>query len=126
MLFAAGLGVQGHYCMNRLADVDLLFGSPQPAFADNAAGTACNGCGMAASPRGCCHDETTMLKIEDDHGFQLSSLKINNLSGLSVAAPAAITLVGVPQMPSAAPTYRLKRPPSPRRCAPAMLCVFRC
>lgn len=126
MLFAAGLAVQGHYCMNRLADVDLLFASPQPADADKAASTACDGCGMAASPQGCCHDETTMLKIEDDHGFQLTSLKINHLGDLSVAQPAVLTLIRGPQSPILVPTYRPKRPPSPGRCAPAMLCVFRC
>lgn len=126
MLFAAGLAVQGHYCMNRLADVDLLFGSPQPGNADNAAGTACDGCGMAASPQGCCHDETTMLKIEDDHGFQLTSIKINHLGDFQLAPPAEMTLAGVTRSPIAAPTHLLKRPPSLRRCAPAMLCIFRC
>lgn len=126
MLFAAGLAVQGHYCMNRLADVDLLFASHHPADADNSASTTCDGCGMAASLQGCCHDETTMLKIEDEHGFQLTSLKINYLGHLSVAKPAVLPLIEGSQSPIVAPVYLPKRPPLPVRCAPAMLCVFRC
>lgn len=126
MLFAAGLAVQGHYCMNRLADVDLLFAAAQHHHDNRAAATSCDGCGMESNPLGCCHDETVVLKIEDDHGFQFTSLKINQLEDLlALAPPVQVLTVPVPAL-RASSLFPPRRPPSQQRCSPAMLCVFRC
>ncbi len=45
-----------HYCMGRLASVEYGVGDHD----------ACNKCGMKEK-KGCCHTESTFLKIQDDH-----------------------------------------------------------
>lgn len=45
-----------HYCMGRLASVEYGVGEHD----------ACNKCGMKEK-KGCCHTESTFLKIQDDH-----------------------------------------------------------
>lgn len=45
-----------HYCMGRLASVEYGIGEQDE----------CNKCGMKER-KGCCHTESTFLKIQDDH-----------------------------------------------------------
>jgi hypothetical protein len=55
--FTCGVMINMHYCMNRLDSVKL--------YAEKS--DYCGKCGMYAQKHGCCHDEVSIVKIDDDH-----------------------------------------------------------
>lgn len=55
--FTCGVMVNMHYCMNRLDSV--RFYSEKSDY--------CGKCGMYTQKHGCCHDEVSIVKIDDDH-----------------------------------------------------------
>jgi hypothetical protein len=56
LVFTSGVVINYHYCMDRLASTQ-LFGRN-----DN----TCNICGMESDDTGCCHDESIVLKSDED------------------------------------------------------------
>ena len=76
-----GATVQIHYCMGRLSGWSITWAESKSK--------ECDKCGMEKthSDKGCCHDESKLLKIQDDQKANSVSLDI---SKLSVAAPAII------------------------------------
>ena len=74
---ASGITVNVHYCMGKLASVDYGHSHKHK----------CGKCGMPDNG-GCCHTESTFLKLQDDH--QLASA---DFSFKQPEAPAIITLV---------------------------------
>lgn len=55
--FTCGVMINMHYCMNRLDSVKL--------YAEKS--DYCGKCGMYAQKHSCCHDEVSIVKIDDDH-----------------------------------------------------------
>jgi hypothetical protein len=90
LAFTAGISVQRHYCMNRLASLRF---TTQPE-------ERCGFCGMEKTERdnSCCHDEQAVYKITDDQqsGFP-TQLKLTELPVLSpdYYLPIADTLPSV-------------------------------
>lgn len=76
-----GATVQLHYCMGKLSGWSLAWTESKSK--------ECSKCGMEKmhSDKGCCHDESKLLKIQDDQKANYVSLEI---SKLSVAAPVLI------------------------------------
>lgn len=70
---ASGVEMNIHYCMGEIASVD--YGKSEKGL--------CGKCGME-SKKGCCEDETTLLKIQDSH----QSSQLSWAFQLSVAEPA--------------------------------------
>ena len=60
---ASGVMVNVHYCMGQLASVD---------YGHEAEGGNCGKCGMPDDNNACCHTESTLVKLQDDH--QLSDV----------------------------------------------------
>jgi hypothetical protein len=74
---ASGVEMNIHYCMGEIASVD--YGKAEKGL--------CGKCGME-SKKGCCEDETTLLKIQDSHqssqlswAFQLPVAEFTVASG---------------------------------------------
>lgn len=58
LAFTTGVVVNTHYCMNKVDTVSFYTTSAE----------YCNTCGMHyQDATGCCHDDVTIFKIEDDH-----------------------------------------------------------
>ncbi len=58
LAFTTGVVVNTHYCMNQVDTVSFYTSSTE----------YCNTCGMHyQDATGCCHDDVTIFKIEDDH-----------------------------------------------------------
>jgi hypothetical protein len=55
---ASGVMVNVHYCMGQLASVD---------YGHQAEGGDCGKCGMPDDNNACCHTESTLVKLQDDH-----------------------------------------------------------
>ena len=60
LLLASGVSVNIHYCMGRLASMQL-------AHESNHEKDACGKCGMDTKKNACCHDEFKILKITSEH-----------------------------------------------------------
>ena len=74
--FACGVMVNMHYCMDRYDSFRLY--TPKADY--------CTKCGMHTKAHGCCHDEVTVLKIQDD--YQTSSASYS----FKAPAVAVVTL----------------------------------
>jgi hypothetical protein len=76
-----GATVELHYCMGKLSGWTLALIESHSK--------ECSKCGMEKThlDKGCCHDESKLLKIQDDQKANYVSLEI---SKLSVAAPVLI------------------------------------
>lgn len=56
---SAGIALNIHYCMNRIASVSLYHGEEEK--------DGCGTCGMSKTDSHCCKDETKLVKLSDDH-----------------------------------------------------------
>lgn len=56
---SAGIALNIHYCMNRIASVSLYHGEAEE--------DGCGTCGMSKTDNHCCKDETKLVKLSDDH-----------------------------------------------------------
>jgi hypothetical protein len=54
---SSGVVMELHYCMGKLAGVELYGGQDEK----------CGRCGMTEKNTGCCHDELKIYKLEDAH-----------------------------------------------------------
>lgn len=61
---ASGVTVNMHYCMGYLTSVDYGHGAEE--------GGKCGKCGMPDNNNACCHTDSKLVKLQDDH--QLSAL----------------------------------------------------
>jgi len=58
LLMSSGIVVNFHYCMNKLASTTLFAKKSK----------VCSRCGMKMHKgNGCCHDETTVVKLQTEH-----------------------------------------------------------
>jgi hypothetical protein len=55
--FTCGVMINMHYCMNRFDSIKLYTEKSE----------YCGKCGMHAQKHGCCHDEVSIVKLDDDH-----------------------------------------------------------
>ncbi len=85
LAFTAGVTLQRHYCMNRLASLRF-----SPHTEDR-----CGYCGMDQSERGnaCCRDESTVYKITDDQqpGPVFLSLANSEIPVLQESLPVTVS-----------------------------------
>lgn len=59
----SGMVINLHYCMDRFTSADIGYSMNQ---------RLCNKCGMdKSSSNGCCHDETRLVKLQDDQNKAL-------------------------------------------------------
>lgn len=59
---SCGIVINFHYCMDKLASVELF----------EQKDSVCDTCGMETNSLGCCRDEITVLKLEDDQQQPIS------------------------------------------------------
>ncbi len=79
-----GVVVNFHYCMNRLASVQLLVSESK----------VCGQCGMhIKKSHGCCHDEIKIVKVQDD---QQKAQAVPSLQVPDVIAVAPSAFIVVP------------------------------
>jgi ribosomal protein S27AE len=57
LAISSGVALELHYCMGKLAGVELFAGHND----------RCGRCGMTEKKSGCCHDEVKLYKLEDAH-----------------------------------------------------------
>lgn len=108
---SSGVVLEVHYCMGKIAGVELYGGHNEQ----------CGKCGMKERKGGCCHDQLQVYKLEDVHK-QVNSLAVAPL--LALAPPTVYTILfwQVPADPSFT-TVALHPPPDSN--APA-LCIVNC
>lgn len=88
IIVSSGIVVNVHYCMGRLTSVE--YGRDIH--------TKCGKCGMASKSKGCCHTESKLIKIEDEHQL----VKVNlPLTSFSAEMPTAFFSLGNALTPNA-------------------------
>jgi hypothetical protein len=80
--FVTGIMVNYHFCMNRLDSFQLY----------KSADENCNSCGMPTENKGCCHDEITIIKVDDDHKTSSFSFGLKSLEPSIAELPDFIAL----------------------------------
>jgi hypothetical protein len=112
---SCGVVINFHYCMNRLASIQLFASEKQ----------VCDKCGMATKrSHGCCRDEVTVIKMKDDQQKAQPAY--------SLQAPDQI--ISVPSVFIIIPTYNVDESGHGQNHSPPLLtgqdiclqnCVFR-
>lgn len=105
LLLASGVSVNIHYCMGRLASMQL-------AHESNHDKDACGKCGMDKKKNTCCHDEFKVLKITSEHKISTTEsvkVPIDNKDWLTLSDDFHPSIQGAGCLPSS--TYH---PPPPR------------
>jgi hypothetical protein len=111
-----GATVQLHYCMGKLSGWSLAL--------TEAHSNECSKCGMEkteSSDKGCCHDESKLLKVQDDQKANYISLEIYKLP---VAAPVISdhTIAGsLPETKGLLPQSN-----APPRSSGIDICIYNC
>jgi hypothetical protein len=111
-----GATVQLHYCMDKLAGWSLTWTEFQSK--------KCSNCGMEKSEnsdKGCCRDESKLLKIQDDQKANYLSFEILKLS---VSAPVIIDHNAVYSLPKI--NELLPQSNAPPRSSDADICILNC
>ncbi len=80
---ASGVVVNVHYCMGRIASVEVGYDDHD----------VCGKCGMSNKEKGCCHTEYKLVKLQDEH--QLAQAQVPFLA-LPAEVPAQPSLIQVP------------------------------
>lgn len=80
--FVTGVMVNQHFCMDRYDSIQLYKTSSD----------LCGKCGMHTQNKGCCHDEITIIKLQDDHKTSSFSFELKNLQPAVVDLPEFIAL----------------------------------
>jgi hypothetical protein len=109
---SSGVVFSIHYCMGKVASVDLMHSSEK-----------CDKCGMKKSG-GCCKDEFKMVKLTDSHKLIVNGINTNApvaiIDNAKSLFDADLFLTG------AHPTYNNHSPPDPPGPSLNILyCVFR-
>lgn len=73
-IFACGVLVNLHYCMDRYDSFRLY----------KAASDWCTRCGMHTKNNGCCHDEVKIVKLQDDYQTSSASFAFKNIQPLAI------------------------------------------
>jgi hypothetical protein len=111
-----GATVQLHYCMGKLSGWSLAW--------TEAKSKECSKCGMEkteSSDKGCCHDESRLLKVRDDQKANYLSLEIYNIA---VAAPVFTNhtiAYSLPEIDGLLPQSN-----APPRSSGTEICIFNC
>lgn len=79
---ASGVTVNLHYCMGHLASVD--YGH------ENEEGSKCAKCGMPDDNNACCHTDTKLIKLQDDHQLSALAFKWKQPEAIQVTPIAAL------------------------------------
>jgi hypothetical protein len=104
LLLASGVTVNIHYCMGRLASMQL-------AHEGNHEEDACGKCGMDKKKNACCHDEFKILKITSEHKIftaELVKVPIDSNDWLTLSDDFHPSIQGVSSLPSS--TYHSPPP----------------
>jgi len=80
--FVTGVMVNAHFCMDRFDSFKLY----------KTASDRCASCGMHAENNGCCHDEITIIKLQDDHQTSSVSFQLKNLEPVVADLPEFIAI----------------------------------
>lgn len=80
---ASGVVVNVHYCMGRIASVEMGYDDHD----------VCGKCGMSNKEKGCCHTEYKLVKLQDEH--QLAQAQVPFLA-LPAEVPVQPSLIQVP------------------------------
>lgn len=75
LAFTCGVMVTYHYCMDRLDSFRLY--KPSSDW--------CSTCGMHTKGKGCCHDQVTIVKIQDDHQTSSVASSIERIQPVTAA-----------------------------------------
>jgi hypothetical protein len=111
-----GATVELHYCMGKLSSWSLSW--------TEAKSKECSKCGMEKtekSDKGCCHDESKLLKVQDDQKANSLSLEIYKLP---VAAPAINNHTVVYLLPEI--NGVLPHSNAPPRSSGTDICIYNC
>jgi hypothetical protein len=82
LAFVTGVMVNHHFCMDRYDSVNFY----------KTASDWCGTCGMHTQNKGCCHDEITILKLQDDHKTSSFGFELKNLEPVVTDLPEFIAL----------------------------------
>jgi hypothetical protein len=74
-IFACGVLVNLHYCMDRYDSFRLY----------KAASDWCTRCGMHTKSKGCCHDEVKIVKLQGDYQTSSASFAFKNIQPVVIA-----------------------------------------
>jgi hypothetical protein len=80
--FVTGVMVNAHFCMDRFDSFKLYKTTTD----------RCDRCGMHTKDKGCCHDEITILKLQDDHKTSSFSFQLKNLEPVVADLPEFIAV----------------------------------
>jgi hypothetical protein len=80
--FVTGVMVNSHFCMDRFDSFRLY----------KTTSDRCGRCGMHTDKKGCCHDEITIIKLQDDHKTSSFSFDLKNLDPIVTDLPEFIAL----------------------------------
>lgn len=83
MTIASGVVVNVHYCMGRVASVEVGYDDHD----------VCGKCGMSAAKKGCCHTEYKLIKLQDEH--RLAQVQVSFLE-IPAEVPAPISFFQLP------------------------------
>ena len=76
--FTSGLIINSHYCMDKLSSLE-LFGKKSET---------CSKCGMSNDEtNGCCHDDTKVVKLQDDHFASYYFYKLKSITPVITQTP---------------------------------------
>jgi hypothetical protein len=94
LTISSGVVMELHYCMGKLAGVELYGGHDDK----------CSRCGMTEKNTGCCHDELKIYKLEDAHKNVTNAISFDEGQVAIVNHYAAYTLWQHPLQPAGVQT----------------------
>jgi hypothetical protein len=113
---ASGITVNLHYCMGHLTSVDYGHGTKE--------GGTCGKCGMPDDNNACCHTDSKLVKLQDDH--QLSALAFKSKQPEAVEITQPIYAAADIQHAQASTSLSIHSPPDkPDHTIYLHNCVFR-
>lgn len=116
LVVASGVTVNMHYCMGYLTSIDYGHGNEE--------GGLCGKCGMPDDKNACCHTDSKLVKLHDDH--QLSSLAFKSKQPDLVQIMQPTYAASLVSLPSQFTHTSIHSPPDKRHHTIYLYnCVFR-
>jgi hypothetical protein len=92
LVVASGVTVNMHYCMGYLTSVDYGHGTEE--------GGICGKCGMPDDKNACCHTDSKLVKLQDDHQLSALSFKSKQPDAVQIVQPTYAAAINTLPQPS--------------------------
>ena len=112
---ASGVVVNVHYCMGRIASVEVGYDDHD----------VCGKCGMSAAQKGCCHTEYKLVKLQDEHRLAQAQVSFMQAPAVTPTYPSLLNYPAAPVIQDAAFLQYHSPPDSRLNTVYLSNCVFR-